>query len=147
MQNFRDALKQRVILFDGAMGTEIYKRGVYINRSYDEVNLTAPDLVEGIHRAYVEAGADVITTNTFGANRLRLMPFGLEDQHDAINAKGVQLAKAAATDKAWVAGSIGPTGAQLTPIGRISPGEAFKTFKAQATILADEGVDLFVLEK
>lgn len=146
MQNFRDALKQRVILFDGAMGTEIYKRGVYINRSYDEVNLTAPDLVEGIHRAYVEAGADVITTNTFGANRLRLMPFGLEDQHDAINAKGVQLAKAAATDKAWVAGSIGPTGAQLTPIGRISPGEAFKTFKAQATILADEGVDLFVLE-
>ena len=146
MQNFRDALKQRVILFDGAMGTEIYKRGVYINRSYDEVNLTAPDLVEGIHRAYVDAGADVITTNTFGANRLRLMPFGLEDQHDAINAEGVRLAKAAAENKAWVAGSIGPTGAQLTPIGRISPGEAFKTFKAQATILADEGVDLFVLE-
>ena len=144
--DFRKALAERVILFDGAMGTEIYKRGVFINRSYDEVNLTAPDLVEDIHKAYVEAGADVITTNSFGANRLRLMPFGLEDRHDEINAAAVRIAKSAAKDKAWVAGSIGPTGAQLTPIGRVSPGDAFKAFKAQARILADEGVDLFVLE-
>ena len=108
--NFREALSERVILFDGAMGTEIYKRGVFINRSYDEVNLTAPDLVQDIHSAYVAASADVITTNTFGANRLRLVPFGLEDKHDEINAAGVRLAKAAAGDRALVAGSIGPTG-------------------------------------
>ena len=144
--DFREALAERVILFDGAMGTEIYKRGVFINRCYDEVNLSAPDLVQDIHSAYVAASADVITTNTFGANRLRLVPFGLEDQHDAINAAGVRLAKAAAGDRALVAGSIGPTGAQLTPIGRVSPGDAYKAFKAQAAILAEEGVDLFVLE-
>ena len=144
--DFREALAERVILFDGAMGTEIYKRGVFINRCYDEVNLSAPDLVQDIHSAYVAASADVITTNTFGANRLRLVPFGLEDRHDAINAAGVRLAKAAAGDRALVAGSIGPTGAQLTPIGRVSPGDAYKAFKAQAAILAEEGVDLFVLE-
>ena len=144
--NFREALDARVLLFDGAMGTEIYNRGVFINRSYDEVNLTAPDLVEGIHRAYVGAGADIITTNTFGANRLRLIPFGLEDQHDEINGRGVQLARAAASNDTFVAGSIGPIGAQLTPIGKVSPGDAFKAFKHQAAILADEGVDLFVLE-
>ena len=144
--DFREALAERVILFDGAMGTEIYKRGVFINRCYDEVNLSAPDLVQDIHSAYVAASADVITTNTFGANRLRLVPFGLEDQHDAINAAGVRLAVPAAGDRALVAGSIGPTGAQLTPIGRVSPGDAYKAFKAQAAILAEEGVDLFVLE-
>jgi homocysteine S-methyltransferase len=146
MADFRETLNQGVLLFDGAMGTEIYNRGVFINRSYDEVNLTAPTLVEDIHRAYVAAGADVITTNTFGANRVRLLPFGLEDKHDDINAIAVRLAKGAAGDKAFVAGSIGPIGAQLAPIGKISPGEAFKTFKAQAAVMLEEGVDLFVLE-
>ena len=146
MADFRDVLGEKVLLFDGAMGTEIYNRGVFINRSYDEVNLTGPDLVEDIHSAYVNAGADVITTNTFGANRLRLLPFGLEDRHDEINSTGVRLAKKAAGNNAWVAGSMGPIGAQLTPIGKISPGDAFKAFKAQAKVLAEEGVDLFVLE-
>jgi len=146
MADFRDVLGEKVLLFDGAMGTEIYNRGVFINRSYDEVNLTGPDLVEDIHSAYINAGADVITTNTFGANRLRLLPFGLEDRHDEINSTGVRLAKKAAGNKAWVAGSMGPIGAQLTPIGKISPGDAFKAFKAQAKVLAEEGVDLFVLE-
>ena len=146
MKNFREALSERVLLFDGAMGTEIYKRGVFINRSYDEVNLTAPQLVQDIHSSYVAAGADLITTNTFGANLIRLLPFGLEDRHDEINASAVKLAREASKNKAWVAGSIGPIGAQLSPIGKISPGEAFVAFKRQASILNEEGVDLFVLE-
>ena len=125
MKDFREALSERVLLFDGSMGTEIYKRGVFINRSYDEVNLTAPEIVQQIHEAYVEAGADIITTNTFGANQIRLLPFGLEDRHDEINASAVRLAREAARDKAWVAGSIGPIGTQLSPIGKVSPGEAF----------------------
>jgi methionine synthase I (cobalamin-dependent)/5,10-methylenetetrahydrofolate reductase len=146
LQPFREALAQRVILFDGAMGTEIYNRGVFINRSYDEVNLTAPDMVKEIHRAYKTAGAEVITTNTFGANHFRLLPFGLEDKHDEINTSGVNLARAVAGDTAWVAGSMGPIGTQLTPVGRITPGEAFSVFRAQAGVLARSGVDLFVLE-
>ena len=146
MQPFREALAQRIILFDGAMGTEIYSRGVFINRCYEEVSITAPDLVGEIHASYQEAGAEVMTTNTFGANHFRLVRFGLEDRHDEINAAGVQLARQAALDKAWVAGSIGPIGAELTPVGRISPGEAFSVFRSQATVLATEGVDLFVLE-
>jgi len=128
------------------MGTEIYKRGVFINRSYDEITLSAPDLVQDIHSAYVDAGADIITTNTFGANRLRLLPFGLEDRHDDINAKAVRIAKLAAKHKAYVAGSMGPIGTQLAPIGKVSPGEAFIAFKNQASTLAEEGVDLFLLE-
>ncbi len=146
MQSFREALSQRIVLFDGAMGTEIYNRGVFINRSYDEVNLTAGAMVEEIHGAYKNAGAEVLTTNTFGANHFRLLPFGLEDRHDEINAEGVRLARAVAGDTAWVAGSMGPIGAQLTPVGRITPGEAFSVFRSQATILAESGVDLFVLE-
>ncbi|MGB0637963.1 MAG: bifunctional homocysteine S-methyltransferase/methylenetetrahydrofolate reductase [Myxococcota bacterium] len=146
METFREALASRILLFDGAMGTEIYKRGVFINRSYDEVNLTAPDIVQEIHSAYLTAGADVITTNSFGANRLRLMPFGLEDKHDEINASAVRLAKAAAKGNAFVAGSIGPIGAQLSPVGRIAPGEAYQAFKDQAEILETEDVDLYVLE-
>jgi len=146
MQPFREALSQRVVLFDGAMGTEIYNRGVFINRSYDEVNLTGPDMVKQIHQAYRTAGAEVITTNTFGGNHFRLLPFGLEDRHDEINASGARLAREVAGDSAWVAGSIGPIGAQLTPVGRITPGEAFAVFRSQAAVLANEGVDLFVLE-
>jgi methionine synthase I (cobalamin-dependent)/5,10-methylenetetrahydrofolate reductase len=146
LQPFREALSQRVVLFDGAMGTEIYNRGVFINRSYDEVNLTAPDMVVEIHGAYKKAGAEVITTNTFGANHFRLLPFGLEDRHDEINAAGVRHAREVAGDSAWVAGSMGPIGGQLTPVGRITPGEAFSVFRAQAGVLAETGVDLFVLE-
>ncbi len=146
MQPFREALTERTILFDGAMGTEIYARGVFINRSYDEVNLTNPDIVTEIHQSYLAAGADVITTNTFGANRLRLAPFGLADRHDDINAAGVRLAKEAAEGQAWVAASMGPLGAALGPVGKLTPGEAYATFREQATVLAEAGADLFVLE-
>ena len=146
MQSFREALAERLILFDGAMGTEIYNRGVFINRSYDEVNLSQPDLVRDIHGAYLRAGAEVLTTNSFGANRMRLAPFGLADRHDDINAAAARLAREVAGDKAWVAGSIGPTGATLAPVGKVTPGEVFNIYKRQAEILADNGVDLFILE-
>ena len=100
MQPFREAIGQRLVLFDGAMGTEIYRRGVFINRSYDELNLTSPELVEEIHLAYLRAGADVLTTNSYGANQFRLTPFGLEDRHDDINAAAARLARSVAGDRA-----------------------------------------------
>ncbi len=146
MPDFRQALSDRVLLFDGAMGTEIYNRGVFINRSYDEVSLTNPGLVEQIHGEYLAAGADVLTTNTFGANRLRLTPFGLEDRTREINAAGVRLARATARGRAFVAASMGPTGATLAPVGKITPGDAFSVFQEQAEVLAAEGADLFILE-
>ncbi len=146
MQPFREALAERTILFDGAMGTEIYARGVFINRSYDEVNLTNPDIVTEIHASYLNAGADILTTNTFGANRFRLAPFGLAERHNEINAAGVRLAREVADGNAWVAASMGPLGAALTPVGRLTPGEAYACFREQAAVLAEAGADLFVLE-
>ena len=144
MTEFRSAVSQRVLFLDGALGTEFYARGVFINRSYDELNLSNPDLVREVHREYVKAGADLITTNTFGANRLRLQAFGLDDRTDDIVLAGVRLALEAAGDKAMVAGSIGPTGARLAPVGRLSPGQAFRAFREQAALM--DGVDVFLLE-
>ncbi len=143
---FREALADRVIVFDGAMGTEIYKHGVFINRCYDELNLSQPDIVSAIHEEYRKAGADVLTTNTFGANRLRLGAFGLEGRVADINAAAVRLARGAARDRSWVAGSIGPTGTLLAPVGRVTPGDAYTAFREQAEVLAETGVDVFVLE-
>ena len=143
---FREALAERIILFDGAMGSEIYAQGVFINRSYDEVNLGQPSLVEDIHRNYLKAGAEVLTTNSFGANRLRLREFGLEDRTADINRTAVDLARKVAGKKAWVAASMGPTGATLTPVGKVTPGEAMAAFKEQAGYLAEANPDLFVLE-
>lgn len=143
---FREALSERVIVFDGAMGTEIYKHGVFINRCYDELNLSQPDIVSTIHDEYRRAGADVLTTNTFGANRLRLGAFGLEGRVADINAAAVKLARGAARERSWVAGSIGPTGTLLAPVGKVTPGDAYTAFREQAGVLAESGVDLFVLE-
>jgi len=146
MQPFLEALGQRVVLFDGAMGTEIYNRGVFINRCYDEVSLADPDMVRDIHTAYLQAGAEVITTNSFGANRLRLGAFGLADKMHELNVAAARIAREAAGDRAWVAGSIGPIGVPLAPVGKVSPGEAFSAFRDQAAILAENGVDFIILE-
>ena len=142
----RAALGKRVLFMDGAMGTQLYDRGVFINRCYDELNLSQPKLVKGVHKAYIKAGVDVITTNTFGANALRLQAFGLEERHDEIVAAGVRLAREVAADRAWVAGSIGPSGATMAPLGKLSPGDAYQTFKRQAKVMVEEGVDLILLE-
>ena len=146
MQRFLDALDERVLVCDGATGTELYARGVFLNRSFDELNLTQPELVADVHRAYVRAGADIIETNTFGANRLKLSTFGLVDQVAAINREGARLACRVARDRAWVAGSVGPLGVRIEPWGRTSVAEAEAAFREQAEALAEGGVDLFILE-
>lgn len=135
-----------VVLFDGGLGTTFYQRGVYFNRNYDELNLSAPDLVRAVHDDYVRAGADVIETNTFGANAVKLAPHGLAGNVRDINATGVRLAREAAGDSALVAGSMGPLGVQIEPWGPMSLEEARAAFREQAEVLAEAGVDLIILE-
>src|SRR5438045_3274107 len=143
---FLDSLDDRVLVCDGAMGTMLYAKGVFINKSFDALNLTQPDLVAQVHQEYVAAGADVIETNTFGANRIRLGAFGLADQLHAINAAGAKIARRAARDRAYVAGAIGPLGVRIEPWGKTGVDEARGYFREQAQALADGGVDLFILE-
>ena len=107
---FLEALAKGPLVFDGAMGTQLYERGIYINRSFDDANLSSQALVRQIHEDYVAAGANVLTTNTFAANRIKLRRHGLEARLLEINQAGVQLAREAAGDDVYVAGSIGPTG-------------------------------------
>ena len=146
MQPFREALDQRVLVCDGAMGTMLYSKGVFINKSFDALNLSRPELVEEVHREYVRAGADVVETNTFGANRIKLGSFGLGDSLVAINAEGARIARRAAGERAYVAGSIGPLGIRIEPWGKTGVDEAREYFREQAAALLEGGVDLFVLE-
>ena len=147
MKNFRETLESDAILiFDGAVGTRLYDKGVYINRSYDELNLTSPDLVREVHAEYVKAGADVIETNTFGATRNNLLHYGLESKLREINVAAAKLAREAAGDKACVAGAIGPLGLRLEPFGPTSFDEARAMFREQVEALLEGGVDLFILE-
>ena len=104
-------------VLDGAMGTEIYARGVFVNKSYDGLNLENPDLVQTIHRDYVNAGAEIIETNTFGANPIKLSSHGLSEKTELINRTAGQLARKAAGDKADVLGAIGPLGVRIEPFG------------------------------
>jgi methionine synthase / methylenetetrahydrofolate reductase(NADPH) len=143
---FLEALDERVLVCDGAMGTMLYARGVFINRSFDALNITQPDLVAGVHQEYARAGADILETNTFGANRIKLGSFGLADKLGAINAEGARLARAAARQQAYVAGAIGPLGIRIEPWGRTGLDEAEEYFREQAKALDEGGVDLFVLE-
>jgi methionine synthase I (cobalamin-dependent)/5,10-methylenetetrahydrofolate reductase len=147
----------RTILCDGAMGTTLYARGVFINRCYDELNISQPDLVRSVHEEYLQAGAELIETNTFGANSFRLLRYGFQDQVFAINQAGARLARQAAEQlndkqagKAWVAGSIGPLGIHLEPLGKTSLDEARAAFAEQIRGLAaggpGVGVDLLVIE-
>jgi homocysteine S-methyltransferase len=147
MQNFRDLLESdRSYIFDGAMGTMLYSKGIYINRSYDELNLVAADLVREVHDEYVRAGADIIETNTFGANVNKLQPYGLEGSVREINIKAAQIARAAAGNHVCVAGAIGPLGLRIEPYGPTSFDEAREMFTTQVSALLEGGVDLFVLE-
>jgi homocysteine S-methyltransferase len=146
MQSFREALEQRVLVCDGAMGTMLYSKGVFINKSFDALNLSRPDLVEEVHHEYVRAGADIVETNTFGANRIKLGSFGLADSLVSINAEGARIARRAAGERAYVAGSIGPLGIRIEPWGKTGVDEAREYFREQAAALLEGGVDLFVLE-
>ena len=135
-----------VIVFDGAMGTMLYQRGVFINQCYDELSLRAPDLVRGVHEEYVKAGAEVLETNSFGANRFKLAHFGLEREVASINGAAARVAREAAGDAALVAGAVGPLGVRLEPYGPTSLEEARAAFEEQIAALRDGGVDCLILE-
>src|SRR5215213_4123289 len=128
------------------MGTMLYGKGIFLNRSFDELNVTQPDLVGDVHQLYVRAGADVIETNTFGANRIKLGAFSLADSVEAINRQGAAIARRAAGDQAYVAGAIGPLGIRIEPWGKTGIDEAEELFREQAGALLEGGVDLFILE-
>jgi methionine synthase / methylenetetrahydrofolate reductase(NADPH) len=143
---FRQALEQGILVADGAMGTMLYERGFFINRCYDDLNLSSPGTIKEIHEAYVKAGAQILETNTFGANRARLTSFGLGEKLQAINESGVRIAREAANGKAFVAGAIGPLGIRIEPLGPTSFEETREIFTEQARALHGAGIDLVVLE-
>ncbi len=145
-REFREQLAQRVLIADGAMGTMLYSKGVFINRCYDELNLSAPALVKETHESYVKVGAEIIETNTFGANRPRLTSHGFGDKLQAINQAGVRLAREAASDSAFVAGAVGPLGVRIEPLGPTSFAEARAMFREHIEALVEAGVDLLILE-
>lgn len=136
----------RVHVMDGAMGTVLYSRGMFVNVCYDELNLTAPELILGVHTEYVRCGAEILETNTFGANPVKLSGFGLDEKTEEINAAAVTLARRAAGGRANVVGAIGPLGIRIEPFGPTARDEAIDLFKRQATGLLDGGVDGFILE-
>ena len=146
MSKFLDALTSEGILGDGAMGTEIYSRGIFINRCYDELNLSNPQLIADIHRSYIKAGSGLIETNTFTSNRPALAAFGLEDKVAEINRAGAKLAREAAGSSIFVAGSVGPISWTKKDAGGIEAGEMRAIFCEQIAALAEEGVDAIILE-
>ena len=148
-RDFLELIKGPALLADGAMGTMLHARGVGFNECFDELNLTKPAVVAEIHREYIEAGAQLIITNTFGANRFKLEKHGLEDRTSAINKAGVELARraVAATFKdVLVAGDVGPLGVRIAPFGRVRPEAAREAFAEQISALCEAGADLIVVE-
>jgi len=146
MSTFLERLNRGPVLCDGAMGTLLYAKGVFINRCYDELNVSQPEIVGAIHADYAKAGADVLETNTFGANHYRLLRHGFEARVREINRAGVQLARAAAGKDVLVAGSVGPLGIRIEPLGKVAREEARAAFREQIAVLSEEGVDLILLE-
>jgi homocysteine S-methyltransferase len=135
-----------VVVFDGAMGTMLYAKGVFINQCYDELVIRHPEMVRDVHAAYVKAGAEVIETNTFGANRAKLAQYGLDGQVALINRRAAEVAREAAGENRLIAGAVGPLGVRLEPYGPTSKQDAHKMFVEQMQALADGSVDCFVLE-
>ncbi|MBC8170657.1 MAG: homocysteine S-methyltransferase family protein, partial [Anaerolineae bacterium] len=147
---FAERLQQPVpLLADGAMGTMLHQRGVSMSTCFDALNLTQPELVAAVHLDYLTAGADLIETNTFGANRFKLSEQGLADQVEAINQAGVEIARRAieqAGREAYILGSVGPLGVRVKPYGKVSKDEAQEAFSHQITALVDAGVDALIFE-
>ena len=145
--NILARLKRSPVLCDGAMGTLLYSKGIFINRCYDELNISQPDLIRAIHHEYLQAGAEIIETNTFGANAFRLARHSLADKVHEVNRVGARLAKEAAKSfDVWVAGSVGPLGTRIEPLGKTSFEEARQAFREQIEALAEGGVDLLMME-
>src|ERR1700733_7631887 len=146
-KNFIERLKHQPVLCDGAMGTLLYAKGIFINRCYDELNVSQPELIRSVHHDYLQAGAEIIETNTFGANSFRLARHSLADKVRAINLAGAQVAREAAKSfDVWVAASIGPLGVRIEPLGKTSFQEAREAFRQQIQALVDSGIDLIMLE-
>lgn len=143
---FLERVEAEVLVADGAMGTQIYERGVFINRCFDALSLSRPDLIREIHASYIEAGADLLETNTFGANRARLLGHGLETQVAEINDAAVRIAREAAGKRAFVAGSIGPIGIRGTVAGGYTEDDMRSIFGEQAEALLTAGVDILLVE-
>jgi len=147
--NLLETISNKTLLADGAMGTMLHARGVGFDKSFDELNLTNPAAVAEIHRAYIEAGAELIITNTFSANRFKLTKHGLQDDLVEINRAGVELAKrvvAASFKDVLIAGDVGPLGVRIAPYGRVKLEEAREAFAEQIKALADAGADLIIIE-
>ncbi|MDA8165709.1 MAG: bifunctional homocysteine S-methyltransferase/methylenetetrahydrofolate reductase [Desulfobacteraceae bacterium] len=144
---FLDYLQEKVILGDGAIGTYLYEKGIELGKNTDRLNLSDPDLIYSVHEEYIRAGSQLIETNTFGANRFKLLAAGLEDQIREINLAGVALARRAAGEDIYVAGSVGPTGVEFPlEAGDTDPGEVEASFKEQIGALLEGGIDLLILE-
>ncbi|MGA7828262.1 MAG: homocysteine S-methyltransferase family protein [Geobacteraceae bacterium] len=143
---FLEAISERVFVLDGAMGTMLQERGLKAGQCPEELNLTLPDVVAGVHRAYYDAGADIIVTNTFGGNREKLSHYGLEGRLREINQAGVTIARKAVGESAYVAASMGPTGKFVEPVGDVSFDTMSAIFREQAEALIDAGTDLITLE-
>jgi methionine synthase I (cobalamin-dependent)/5,10-methylenetetrahydrofolate reductase len=149
LTGFLERLAQGPFLSDGGMGTMLHGQGVGLDRCFDELNLTHPAIVAGVHRDYIDAGAQIIETNTFGANRFKLSEHGLSDKVTEINQAGVELARRvvqASFQPVLVAGSVGPLGRQLAPLGRVKPDAARAAFREQVESLAMAAVDLLIFE-
>ncbi len=145
-KNLTELLAKGVVIGDGAMGTMLYSKGVFVNTCFDELNLTNPDLVKEIHAQYVAAGADFLETNTFGANEFKLARFGLADRLSQINAAAVKIAKECAAGNALVAGAVGPLGIDIAQGSRVSEKEIINTFASQVKILSEAGADFILFE-
>lgn len=143
---FQEYINENLVLLDGAMGSLIYEKGVFIDKCYDELNMSRPELIRSIHEEYIRAGAKVIETNTYGANRFKLKSHNLQDQIEEINSKGVELAREASGENVYVAGSMGPLGEELQPLGEIALEQVYDAYKEQAEYLNNAGVDLFIIE-
>jgi methionine synthase / methylenetetrahydrofolate reductase(NADPH) len=153
VRTLNDIFSGRPVLCDGAMGTVLYARGIFINRCYDELNLSDPALILAIHEEYLQSGAEILETNTFGANRFRLARHGLASRTAEINAAGVHIAREAAehlkdkqAGEAWIAGSVGPLGVHLEPLGKTGLDEARAAFAEQIKALAEAGADMLMIE-
>ena len=143
---FLDAVKRGLLISDGAMGSLLYERGVFVTQNFEQLNVSRPDVVKKIHADYLEAGAQILQTNTFGANRFRLERYGIVGEVARYNIAGAKLAKEVAGGHAYVAGSIGPTGLVPGPNRKADLAEAASTFREQAAALADGGANLLIIE-
>lgn len=149
---FRARLAKAPVVCDGAMGTALYAKGVMVNRCFDELNLSNPELVQSVHSDYLAVGVEMIETNTYGANRFKLEPHGFAERVLDINEQGAKIARGALSDAAasdaavLVGGAVGPLGRPIAPIGTISEEAAYDAFRNQAEGLAAGGVDLILLE-